>query len=306
MKFNALIFSILLAGSAPPVARAQNKPEPPVNRIIRLLEDPKSDQVLVAAHRGDWHNFPENSLEGILSAVKMGVDIVEIDLQMTSDGHLVLMHDKTVDRVTTAKGPVSSFTLDSLRKLGLKNGLGRVTRFRIPTLEEVMTAVKGKVLVNLDKGYDFIGASQRVLQKTGTLNQAIAKSENQLNKVLADNSIATLRQLHYMPIVNLEKPDAARVIGDFQQEFKPVGFELNFASDTSAMLNKFRLIRGRGSRVWVNSLWTSLNGGHEDDRAVSGDLAGSYDWIIARGATIIQTDRPEFLLAYLRKRGLHK
>lgn len=108
----------------------------------------------------------------------MGVDIIEIDIQMTKDDHLVLVHDKTIDRVTSSKGLVKNFTLDSLKKLGLKNSLDRVTRFKIPTLEEVMVAVKGKVLVNLDKGYDYIKESHIILEKTGAINQAITKSEN--------------------------------------------------------------------------------------------------------------------------------
>ncbi len=303
MKYFSLtvLSGIFLAAQA----LAQPAPLSPVSAITRLFDDPQSKQVLVAAHRGDWHNFPENSLEAVLSAAEMGVDIVEIDLQMTKDGHLVLMHDKTVDRVTNGKGAVSTFSLDSLKKLRLKNGLGRVTRFGIPTLEEVMTAVKGKVMVNLDKGYDFLVPAYAILQKTGTLTQAIAKSEYPAEKVLAENA-ALLRNLRYMPVVNLDRPEAAGMIAGYEKQMHAAAFELNFGSDTSAVLGRFADIRRKGARVWVNSLWASLNAGHEDDRAVSGDLEGSYDWIIARGATIIQTDRPEFLLSYLRKRGLHR
>jgi len=276
----------------------------PVADIIRIMDDPRSTQVLVAAHRGDWHNFPENSLEAILSAVQMGVDIVEIDLQQTSDGQLVLMHDKTVDRVTNAKGAVNSFTLDSLRTLRLKNGLGRVTVFSIPTLEEVMRAVKGKVMVNLDKGYDYLPAVMEILERTGTLDQAIAKSEYPAGKVLKEYG-SFIRKIRYMPVVTLGKPEAAALIAGYQKEFKPVAFELVFASDTSQVLKDPSPISSGGSKIWINSLWPSLNAGHDDDRAVRGDLEGSYDWLLKKGAAIIQTDRPEFLIAYLKKKGLH-
>src|SRR4051812_7360492 len=107
-----------------------------VNTIISKLEDPLNKEVLIAAHRGDWRNAPENSIAAIKYAVAIGVDIVEIDVKKTADGQLVIMHDDKIDRTTTGKGRVSDYTLDSLKKFYLKNGLGIPTHHRIPTLEE--------------------------------------------------------------------------------------------------------------------------------------------------------------------------
>ena len=85
-----------------------------VDSILKPLDDPTDKNVLVADHRGDWRNIPENSLEGICSAIDMGADIIEIDLAMTADSVLVLMHDRTVDRTTDGTGTVLSFSLVSL------------------------------------------------------------------------------------------------------------------------------------------------------------------------------------------------
>ena len=71
---------------------AQNR----VSQIREQLMSRSTNSVLVVAHRGDWRNFPENSLEGIENAIKMGVDIVELDVQRTQDGVLILMHDEIV------------------------------------------------------------------------------------------------------------------------------------------------------------------------------------------------------------------
>ena len=60
--------------------------------------------MLVVSHRADWRNAPENSLQGIRNCIDMGVDMVEIDLKKTKDGHLVVMHDKTINRTMTGKG----------------------------------------------------------------------------------------------------------------------------------------------------------------------------------------------------------
>jgi glycerophosphoryl diester phosphodiesterase len=68
-----------------------------VKEIIKQLQNPNG-RVLVVAHRGDWRNAPENSIQAIHNAIAMGVDIVEIDIHKTKDGQLVLMHDETIDR----------------------------------------------------------------------------------------------------------------------------------------------------------------------------------------------------------------
>ena len=87
-----------------------------------LLYTSDESSVIVASHRGDWRNFPENSLEAIDNAIKMGVDIVEIALQRTKDGVLILMHDPKIDLTTTGKGTISEVTYYSIAKTHLKNG----------------------------------------------------------------------------------------------------------------------------------------------------------------------------------------
>jgi glycerophosphoryl diester phosphodiesterase len=137
----------------------------------------QSPKVQVAAHRGDWRNYADNAIEGIESCIKMGVDIVEIDVAKTKDGHLVLMHDRKVDRTTGGKGLVSDFTLSEIQALRLRNGLGRVTGFQVPTFEEAMQVAKGKIIVNIDKGDEYFDEVYRVLKKTGTVGQTVIKSE---------------------------------------------------------------------------------------------------------------------------------
>lgn len=78
---------------------------------------------------------------------------MELDVQKTKDGQLILMHDKTLDRTTTGKGKVAEWTLDSIRTLYLKNGAALKTKHRVPTLEEALWVAKGRVMVNLDKAY---------------------------------------------------------------------------------------------------------------------------------------------------------
>ena len=75
------------------------------NRKLRAnLLDKNNHSVMVVSHRGDWRNAPENSLQAIQNCIDMGVDMVEVDLKKTKDGHLIVMHDQTIDRTTTGKG----------------------------------------------------------------------------------------------------------------------------------------------------------------------------------------------------------
>ena len=119
-------------------------------RLMEEMRDPKSKYVFVASHRGDWRNWPENSIEAMQSAIEMGVDIVEIDVAMTSDSVLIVMHDRRADRTTKAKGLVSDLKWTDLSKFRLRSGHGVTTKCRIPTLEELLKTCKDKVLVNID------------------------------------------------------------------------------------------------------------------------------------------------------------
>ncbi|WP_454802057.1 glycerophosphodiester phosphodiesterase family protein [Mucilaginibacter phyllosphaerae] len=264
------------------------------------------NKVLVTAHRGDWRNAPENSLRAFEYAATMGVDIVELDLNKTKDGVLVIMHDQTIDRTTNGKGKPSDYTMEEIRKFGLKNGLGRVTRNIIPTFKEVMMALKGKpVMVNLDKSYPYYREAYQVLNETGTLKQAIFKAEVTY-PVLKERYGNLIDSIIYMPVVNLDKPDARSIINEYLQHMKPWAFELNFKTDTSSILTDNKFITRTGAKVWLNSLWASLNAGHYDDLAVEeGNKKDSWDWLLAHGAMVLQTDRPREMLAYLRFRHLH-
>ncbi|WP_158826854.1 glycerophosphodiester phosphodiesterase family protein [Mucilaginibacter lacusdianchii] len=265
------------------------------------------NKVMVAAHRGDWRNAPENSLRAFTQATAMGVDIVELDLNKTKDGVIVIMHDQTIDRTTNGKGRPSDYTFEEIRKFGLRNGLGRVTNNPIPTLKEVMLALKGTgVMVNLDKSYDYFNEAYAILQETGTLKQAIFKAEvtyDELKQKYPD----LISHIAYMPIVNLDRANAKQIISAYLKNMKPYAFELNFKQDTSGVLADNRFISQAGTKVWLNSLWASLDAGHDDDKAVEeNNKKDSWDWLIAHGATIMQTDRPKEMLEYLKIKKLHK
>ncbi len=272
--------------------------------LIEELNNPKSKKVLVVSHRGDWRNAPENSLQAFRNCIGMNVDMIEIDLKKTKDGHLVLMHDNTINRTTNGKGKPSDYTLEELRKLRLRNGIQVVTAHQIPTLEEVLNLTKGKILINIDKGYDFFKDVYALLVKTGTVDQVVIKSGFPYEKVKAENG-DVLDKVIYMPIVSLDKPGAEEFI-DGYKAMKPVAIECCFREVTPEVLRLLKKVRDNGSKIWVNSMWPSLDAGHDDDRAVELGLKDeTWGWLLEQGASLIQTDRPQELIKYLKKRKRH-
>lgn len=275
-----------------------------VNTLTQELRDPDSQKVLVVSHRGDWRNAPENSLQAFRNCLNMNVDMIEIDLKQTKDGHLVLMHDETIDRTTNGKGRPSDYTLEELRQFRLINGLGRVTDHVIPTLEEVLNLCKGKILINIDKGYDFFKEVYELTERTGTTGQVVIKSSYPLSKVRQENG-DVLDKVIYMPIIQLDNPDAERILDEYLT-ISPVAIECCFQNCTSDVLRLLQKIKSSGVKIWINSLWASLNAGHDDDRAVEkGEVEESWGWIVSQGATLIQTDRPAAMISYLKEKGLH-
>jgi len=273
--------------------------------ILSRLRDPNLQEVLIVAHRGDWRNFPENSIAAIESAIKMGVDIVELDVQKTQDGHLILMHDATLNRTTTGKGRVDEWTLDSIKTLKLRNGCAISTKHDIPTLEEALLYAKGKILINLDKADRFFDEVYLLLEKTGTTKQIIMKGGKSPEEVSKQFG-SYLNEVIYMPIVNLDHPSAIEKIRTFVEKMNPVAFELLYQDkENKVTLQAKQLLSGK-SLIWYNTLWDTLSGGHDDDMALE-DPDKAYGYLIRElGARIMQTDRPQMLIEYLKEKSYRK
>lgn len=261
-------------------------------------------KVRVAAHRGDWRNYADNSIEGIESCIKMGVDIVEIDVSKTKDGHLILMHDKTIDRTTNGKGLVSDLTLEEIKNLRLKNGLGRPSDFKIPTLEEAMLVAKDRILVNLDKADEYFDDVYDVLERTGTVKQTLIKSDKPYSELRLQFG-EHLDRLIFMPVVKITEHTTTASLDSLFANNYPY-YEIVFKTEEKEQLQYIKeQLANTESIIWINSLWPSLCAGYSDDKALV-DPDGTWGYLIdSLGAGVLQTDRPLMMLEYLQKRNLH-
>lgn len=119
--------------------------------LARYLRHPLPQRPLISAHRGGpVDGYPENAIETCENTLRTAPALLELDVQQTQDGHLVLMHDDALARTSTGQGNISTSTLAYLQTLYLKDKQGRTTKYRIPTLDQALIWAKGKAILTLD------------------------------------------------------------------------------------------------------------------------------------------------------------
>ena len=298
--------ALLLAG-------CQSRPE---SRQLNVTSMFGSGDVTVVAHRGCWRQAPENSLASIESCIDVGVDMVELDVRRTRDGELVLMHDETLDRTTSASGRLADRLLAELAAVRLRHtdggpvaGLSDET---VPTLEQALRAASGRILVNVDMkdpGPEIYDSTMELVDRLGVADQVVFKM-----RASPDDAGLASATFHgrapFMPILvqcNEETRDENYCTTELAEDaarfdkFSPVAYEVVFGDDSFVDGDLARIIE-RGGAVWVNTLDPSLSGGRPDDE---GALVPDETWgtLIDMGVSIIQTDEPTALLAYLQRRG---
>jgi len=106
---------------------------------------------LILCHRGAKNYAPENTLVAFKTSLELGADGFELDTQLTSDGHVVVFHDTTVDRTTNGHGKLSRLPLADLRELDAGSSFSEEFRGeKIPTLDEVFEAIGKRAIINVE------------------------------------------------------------------------------------------------------------------------------------------------------------
>ncbi|MEM6814933.1 MAG: glycerophosphodiester phosphodiesterase family protein [Bacteroidota bacterium] len=295
------LLSIILLGCT--LSGKQPIEEKGFNALKSLLHNARQDYVLVVAHRGDWRNAPENSIPAIKNCIKMGVDMVELDVRLTKDSIPILMHDKSLDRTTTGSGKVSDYTLDQIKTLFLRDGLGRPTEWKIPTLEEAMIVCKDQILVNLDKSDKIISLVYPILKKTSTVDHVAIGSYEPLSvmRMVVGNYLDSIL---FMPKIKGSSKNVENYLNAYFSNLEVPIVQIKFETEDSPVREYESIIKSSGKWLWLNTITSDRSANHHDNRATY-DLEGSYGWVIESGFNMIQTDRPRLLIDYLKSRGLH-
>jgi glycerophosphoryl diester phosphodiesterase len=120
-------------------------------KAYRLIKYNYSNDFTVIAHRGASAYYPENTIISFQGAVDMAADMVELDVQMTLDGEVVVFHDEKISRCTNGRGRVADYPLAELKKLDAGGWFDKKFQGeKIPTLAEALGVCKSKIAVNIE------------------------------------------------------------------------------------------------------------------------------------------------------------
>lgn len=156
-----------------------NNPAASVEALAKYPKNTIVQRPIVAAHRGVPSMAPENTMAGYRLAYDLGADQIETDLQLTKDGHIIIMHDTTVDRTTNGKGAVRDLTLEEIRQLDAGSKFGEeFAGEKVPTFKEFLQEFKGKdviLLIEL-KDVDIEEQAIRKIKEAGMVDQVVLQS----------------------------------------------------------------------------------------------------------------------------------
>ncbi|MDN7246108.1 glycerophosphodiester phosphodiesterase [Planococcus shenhongbingii] len=133
--------------------------------VSKVISKQEQQKMVNVAHRGASGHAPENTMEAFQKGFEMKADYIEIDVQMTKDGELVVIHDTTVDRTTNGTGKVGDLTFEEIRQLDAGSWFSEdYAGEKVPTFEEVLDAFRGKVgiLIELKAPELYPGMEEKV------------------------------------------------------------------------------------------------------------------------------------------------
>ncbi len=254
-----------------------------LQELLRYDGDPLS---LLSSHRGGpGGGFPENAIATFEHTLRQVPSMLEIDPRMTKDGQVVLHHDATLDRTTTGSGRVADHTLAELKELFLKDIDGRVTDYRIPTLDEAITWAKGKTILVLDQ--KDVPLELRV--------QKIAEHQAQGFAMMIVGSVADAKKCHQLD----EDICMEVMVGDrdkfhaFDKSGVPWSHVIAFVGHNPPQDEELlRMIHDKEARCMAGTsrnLDQELNIGTAKQPA---ELETRYRELLNKGVDVIETDRP--------------
>lgn len=168
---------------------------------------------LIFAHRGASAHAPENTLAAFELAFQQNADVIELDSKLSADGHVVVIHDQSVDRTTNGFGRVSELTLAGLRELDAGSHFSATFHGeQIPTLEEVLSIFAGRILLNIELT-NYRSPFDDLPMKVAEL---IDQCDSETQILVSSFHPITLRRFHHLlpsnPIGFLAKRGAAGAI----------------------------------------------------------------------------------------------
>lgn len=256
--------------------------------------------IICIAHRGDWQSFPENSAEAINAALEC--DAISVDIKLTSDSKPVLMADTTVDRMcvnadgSSASGEISSFTLAKLKEFFLRRGNGGnqnpKTDCKIAELNEIYTIINGQTALILNLSKDDVKSVYDYVKSLNKLDETIFRIDAKQKEIVElTKSFDGIRTVgNYQGNVIFLATSAAE--NSFENGINTV--ELGSKNAYGVIYGSYVMKRFSGTRRAMISMVNGMCGSRTDSES-------GWDDLISRGYSVIETNFPSELNAYIKK-----
>lgn len=242
------------------------------NEVIKVTK--------IYGHRGSKGYFPENTMLSFHEAIKAGVDGVELDVHLTKDNQLVVMHDATVDRIYNGTGYIKDFNLHELKRLKLNKSFQSYSNYqssweleRIPTLKEVLEILEvAKINLNIELKtvmFNYPGIEEKVL--------------NYVKKYAPSLSV-TYSSFHLPTLVRLREYDPSVELGFLIQHPIP---------SLQDYLNQFKLNKVHADKALFRHPLLSLDIESSDVRVWTVNKSDDLVDFLQMGVDTIITDYPD-------------
>lgn len=239
-------------------------------------EDTLIRPVYIAGHRGYPKKFNENSVEGVEGAFKVGATHAEIDLRLTSDGHIVIMHDATIDRITNGTGNVSQMKLEEIRKYKIVDNVMLAGQSEIPTLDDMLEILEKE---EFSDKLMILEIKDNSLEMPDKIAEVIDKHPDVRNRLLfiafSENVLPDLAEK--MPDIPRGFLDSLST-DDFLRRMSPVNaFIDNILAAQLVSVANAEMLRDYGYSVWAwtyNDAGALLSGMHAGFLGLTANNAG--------------------------------
>lgn len=273
--------------------------QPSFSKVSNIInQSPQGDYIMVLAHRAGFEVTPENSISALENSYKIGVDIAEIDVRLSKDGILMVIHDTTLDRTTNGIGLVEDYTVEELKEFRLLNPNGSLSNENIPTLEEALEYSKDKIHLFIDKADDYFDLVYEDMLQTGTVNQTLMGGVMTISEYKFKYP-EIWNKINYVPRAGLGQSE--EYITNFENEINPIAYfpSCNLISSNNDVFSKIKEMN-----KWIFSTTLDLPGSVNCSEQLL-NSESIWNWEIQKGTDGIFTDKPKELIEYLKQLELH-
>lgn len=263
------------------------------------------ENIIVVAHRGSaGGNIPCNTLASYEIALRQGADMIEVDVNRSRDGQLILFHSGMEIPHLNRLVKLPFMTYKQIQKLRYVNCDNTPTQFGVANFDDFLEQFKGRCFINIDKFWDNPEKIYHAIKRHGMTDQVLVKSR--LSKKVLDVLQQLCPELPFMPIVEETHPKHEKLK---TMNINYVGAEILFENENSVLASDdfISMMHNDGKLVWINAIIydykEQLAGGHSDDTALTVSPDYGWGWIADKKADFIQTDWTMMLVDYLKKSG---